>query len=262
MNTKISTRTTILVFMVAILCLFSVYYYLGTKNPQAFTHTEIVKIHPQYVADFSNERVLVGAAHNIFVGKVIEKVGAKDLGVGPETQFEVEVIDTVKGKLSGTVTVNQQAGYKDGKLYVMEGDLFTEGSDQESLLQIGSTYVFTTRYNEEEDWHTIISYPSANKILATDESNVDKLQKLAKKDDYVEELKDAYPDEILLKADVQNENTLNSYASRNEELKEPTPETKNTEGQSSSTETDIQQASTTDAGEAATTSSVSVEVDE
>ncbi len=261
MNTKISTRKTILVFMVAMACLFSVYYYLGNKNPQASTHTEIVKIHPQYAADFSNDRVLVGAAHNIFVGKVIEKVGAKDLGVGPETQFEVEVIDTVKGILSGTVTVNQQAGYKDGKLYVMEGDLFTEGSDQESLLQIGSTYVFTTRYNEEEDWHTIISYPSANKILATDESNVDKLQKLAKKDDYVEELKDAYPDEILLKADVQNENTLNSYASRNEEPKEPTPETKDTESQLS-TETEIKQASTTDAGEAATTSSASVEVDE
>ena len=40
-------------------------------------HKNIIKlpisgeIHPQYIADFGNDKILMGASHNVFVGKVI-----------------------------------------------------------------------------------------------------------------------------------------------------------------------------------------------
>lgn len=32
-------------------------------------------VHPSYVADFSDDRVLVGGSHHVFVGKVVKRVG-------------------------------------------------------------------------------------------------------------------------------------------------------------------------------------------
>jgi hypothetical protein len=185
------------------------------------THSEIsskvtiVLAHATYPADFSDDRVLVGAAHNVFVGKVAEQIGTKERGIGPETQFEVEIIENIKGELERTVIVNQQGGYKDGKLYLMEGDTLTFGNDEESLLQIGSTYLFSTRYNENKDWYTLMSYPTANKVLTDDKRKISaELKTLAERDSRVQELKDAYPRERHLKADIENNNLRNSYDSR------------------------------------------------
>lgn len=167
----------------------------------------------QYPADFSDDKLLVGAAHNIFIGKVIKQINTKDLGIGPETQFEVEVVDNIKGNIEGKVVVNQLGGYKNGDLYITEDALFTEDSEEPSLLQIGSTYLFSTRYNEQEEWHTLIAYPTANKLLSSSESSLEQLKTPVTSDSRVQRLREIYPNEILLEADVRSDNALNSFAS-------------------------------------------------
>lgn len=77
-------------------------------------------MHAQYPADFRDDRILMGASHNVFVGKVISQVGNIPERILPDTQFSVDVIFNVKGNLRGRVTVDQNGGYKDGHLYLIE----------------------------------------------------------------------------------------------------------------------------------------------
>lgn len=159
----------------------------------------------EYSANFSDDRILVGASHNIFIGKVIEESGTKRLGSAPETQYRVGIIDNVKGGLSGEVIVNQQGGYENGTLYLSEKSI--------GLLTSGATYLFSTRYNKAEDWHTINPYPTATKLLSSDSGvNIEQLKQIVESDVRVQELKTAYPNEVLLDADVKHGNTLNSYS--------------------------------------------------
>lgn len=188
---------------------------------QAYNHkisySNLVRIEPIYPVNLSDDKVLLGASHNVFVGKVIQQIGTKERGIGPETQFSVQVIDNIKGDLRDTVTVDQEGGYKDGVLYAMaeEGDTLKAGKQTPYLLQAGATYLFATRYNKQEDWYTLNSFPTASKILDTGTTNLDstQLKTLAENDSRVKELQEAYKNEVPLDADVKNNNELNSYKS-------------------------------------------------
>ena len=104
---------------------------------------------PFWVIDRSNDRELVGLAQDVFFGRVVEKSGQTQEYGWPETQFEVEVLEILKGSLSGTVTVNQEGGsYNDDSNYRMEG--------VPVLLEPGNSYLFATRHLPEEDWHTVV----------------------------------------------------------------------------------------------------------
>jgi hypothetical protein len=102
---------------------------------------------PTYVTDLSDDRKLVGLSHNVFFGQVESKSGSsltKDLA---ETQFNVTVLETIKGSLSGDITVNQQGGTDgNGHKFRVEGD--------PDLLQPGKTYLFVTRANTASDKQT------------------------------------------------------------------------------------------------------------
>jgi hypothetical protein len=97
--------------------------------------------------DVSNPNLLVGWADSVFIGKVVEQSGTKALDGLPETQFKVEVVETIKGDLTGTVTVNQQGGYDGNELILVEND---------SMLTKGKSYLFVTKYLKEENWHTLV----------------------------------------------------------------------------------------------------------
>lgn len=177
------------------------------------------EIHLQYVADFSDNKVLMGASHNVFVGKVLKQTGNLDTGIGPETQYSVEVIYNIKGDLTGAVTVNQQGGYKNGVLYLVHnGDVLVEGTENaDALLKTGSTYLFTSRYDDKHGWHMLISHPNGRKLISQDSSlSTSQLLELAKSDQKVLALQEAYKYEVLLEADVLNNNTRNSYNSLQE----------------------------------------------
>jgi hypothetical protein len=161
----------------------------------------------------------VGASHNIFVAKVIGQVGTKELGIGPETQFNVEIIDNIKGELKGIVMVDQLGGYENRVLYVV-GDINNasfKNKKNSYFLQPGSTYLFATRYNSKQNWYTLNSYPTASKVLDTGANlSNSQLKSLAESDSRVKALKIAYPHEILLDADIKNNNILNNYKSMQE----------------------------------------------
>ena len=111
--------------------------------------------------DVSDDRVLVGAAHNVFIGKVVAQTGSKPntppveagdvLGFSPQTQVSVEVLENIKGNLNGTITVSQYGGYEEksdaSQLVLIEDD---------KLLEPGKTYLFATRFNDIDGWDTII----------------------------------------------------------------------------------------------------------
>ena len=67
-----------------------------TNNPP---ENPIIKtMEASSVIDIYNPRAVVGFSDNVFVGKVIKQVGTKSLNGYPETQFEVEALDTIKGE--------------------------------------------------------------------------------------------------------------------------------------------------------------------
>lgn len=158
----------------------------------------------QYITDLSDPRILVGASHNIFIGKVLAQTGETIEG-SPETQFSVNVIKNIKGNLRGTITVDQIGGYKGQVLYLM---------DSQPMLKPGSSYLFATRYNSGQNWNTLISYSTANKLLSDNANlNNSQIEALAANSIDVQRLSMAYPNEILLAVDIAHNNTLNSYAS-------------------------------------------------
>ncbi len=169
-------------------------------------------IHPLYAANYADDNILMGSSHNVFVGKVIAQVGDKELAGSPTTQFSVEVISNIKGDLKDTIVVNQLAGYRDGVLYLMDED--------GKLLVPGSTYLFATRYNAEDDTYTLNSHSNASKLLSSDETQSnDELKTLTDNDKKVKALEAAYPEEKLLEADVYHGNTRNEFKSLPEEKK-------------------------------------------
>jgi len=175
---------------------------------------EEVTIHPLYPADFSNNQILMGASHNVFVGKVLAQVGTNDFMGDPATQFSVQIIDNIKGELKDTVIINQSGGYKDGVLYVMD-----EGG---ALLQPGATYLLATRYDTDAHYYTLNPHENASKLLSTDSTlSSAALRTLIAKDPKVRALQAAYPNEELLQADVYHANTRNNFKSLSADMKAP-----------------------------------------
>lgn len=127
--------------------------------------------------DTSDERMLVGFADNVFVGRVGGRVGDEPLegrvvpdpdspeGAAPstpQTQFSVEVLDNVKGQLNRTVTVSQTGGRVPGENAVMQ-------NNGDPLLQPGQTVLFATRFDSGRGWHQITSANHADVRLETSE---------------------------------------------------------------------------------------------
>ncbi len=100
--------------------------------------------------DVTDDRLLVGFADNVFVGRVTKKAGSESsVGSGiPYTMFSVEVLENVKGNLDGASTVAQAGGYDSaaGCVKLMEGD---------ELLKPGQEVLFVTRYDGRNRRHQI-----------------------------------------------------------------------------------------------------------
>lgn len=100
--------------------------------------------------DVTDDRLLVGFADNVFVGRVTKNVGPESsAGPGvPYTLFSVEVLENVKGNLDGGITVAQAGGYDPaaGCVVLMEGD---------ELLNPGQEILFVTRYDGRNRRHQI-----------------------------------------------------------------------------------------------------------
>jgi hypothetical protein len=205
----------------------------GSRNvTRDLGHSDVaLLISPIFTIPLGNDRVLMGASHNVFVGRIIDQIGTKGMMLGsgrtlPITQFSVEPILNVKGNLSGTVTVEQLGGYQDGVLFASEdGDIFGPRTRPGAgyLMQPGLTYLFATRYQDDGSYY-LWAFPAASKVISENSSLSDsQLQSLAENDSRVQELQTAYPNEILLADDVRTGNTRNSYASTHTPPPAPPP---------------------------------------
>jgi hypothetical protein len=169
----------------------SIYLLVETNDAQISGNENSIKtvyIYADYIVDISNDRELAGVSHNIFVGEVIEQTGNLLVDDMPNTQFKVNVLNNIKGNLTGPVIVNQEGGYittNDTQyLYLMEND---------KLLQPGNTYLFATRASEK-GWHTAV--PVYGDVLIKDENDLR---------EKTERFKTAYKNEISVNEALQKE---------------------------------------------------------
>ncbi|MCZ7383191.1 MAG: hypothetical protein O8C63_00375 [Candidatus Methanoperedens sp.] len=147
--------------------------------------SEISYSSASFVFNVTDDRELVGFADNVFIGKVIAQTGNKantpppeagDVpGFSPQTQFSVEVVENIKGNLSGIITVSQEGGYKEkngvNRLVLMDGD---------NLLEPGNTYLFATSFNDIDGWHAIIIPNYGNLPIKDQKDHKNKVERFKK----------------------------------------------------------------------------------
>lgn len=126
--------------------------YNSSQPPRATSY-----VTNSYAFDIDDLRRLAGFADAVFIGKVIGQQGSKALNSFPETQFRVEVLSTLKGRVDQTVTVNQFGGV-DGRTQQV---ILDEG---DRLIEPGQTYLFVTRYLPSEDWYTAAPIVTSRKL--------------------------------------------------------------------------------------------------
>jgi hypothetical protein len=209
--------------IIAVIGLAFLLTYSSTKISPTLT---VAAAHPVYVTDFSDDRKLVGASHYVFIGKVIKQLGNEKLSDGGAgTQFEIEVIENIKGKLVGTVAINQQGGLTENGTWSIADDdiLHSSNSEEEALreyfLQPGSTYVLAIRENSKTGVRLVGSHPNSKKLISSDSSlTKEVISTLAEREEKVAAFRTAYKNEVLLDADVKNNRTHNSYVSLKDEI--------------------------------------------
>ena len=107
-------------------------------------------VHLDLATDVTDDRKLAGIADNVFIGRVTKELGrTSDIGYR-ETQFRVEVLESLKGSLPAVVTINDNGStLHNGGVWIFEDALV--------LPEIDKSYLFATRYYQEKDWHTVVS---------------------------------------------------------------------------------------------------------
>ncbi len=154
----------------------------------------------------NDDRILVGASHVVVVGKVIKKIGQTEGEAGPLTQFEIQIVQSIKGKLSGSFVLNQEGGYQNGILSLVE---------DQALLLSGTTYLLSARTDGQGNY-LVIPFPRARLPISADAKlTLQDLVSLSALNKDVAALRDAYTHEIPLQMDVDSGNAYNSYRSLN-----------------------------------------------
>ena len=171
---QIKTKKSIVTFASVVLFIACTVF---VCNNYIFSDIKYVK--STFVTDLGDDRKLAGISDNIFIGKVISKAGDKKIDVMPETQFNVQVIENIKGNLNENIIVNQQGGNEggnDNKIVLFEND---------KMIEPGKVYLVATRYNDAEKWHTLI--PVYGDVAIDNDT---------KKKELVERFKNAYKEQI------------------------------------------------------------------
>lgn len=120
----------------------------GLDDEPAPPEDRTYQVHTRSVTDLTDDRNLVGLAHDVFVATVVRERGHTTGEPLPETQFDVRVVRAVKGSLTGDVIVSQQGGTD------ARGDTVVVNDD--AALEVGRTYLFASLTNEKTGWHTLI----------------------------------------------------------------------------------------------------------
>lgn len=168
---------------------------------QKFAKNNLKVYAKKYNINNMRNKTLVDFADNVFVGKVIEKVGQEPDKNTPSTQFAVKVISNIKGDLAGEVVVDQLGGYQNGVISLVHHDANLDPHTGEILAKASSlallipqnTYLFTSRFDEAKNQHLLISHENGFKLLSSD-ANLDEntLKELAENDEKVQAFRGVY----------------------------------------------------------------------
>jgi hypothetical protein len=126
---------------------------------------------PEYISD----EELVRFADNVFVGRVIKRVGyeppSENTPPLPQTLYSVKVEQNVKGSLSGTVVVVQDGGCdpRYDRIVLVNGD---------DLLRPGQEVVFSTKKLSPEGPHLIVGSNYGDIEVTTEEQRAKVISKL------------------------------------------------------------------------------------
>lgn len=144
-------------------------FQIGTSRSATTRPLRIESVEFTAVADFSDDRRLVGFAEDVFFGEVLDSGRTSNRDQLPETDFKVKVVETIKGDAAGAVTVTQQGGYiaERNELRLMEGD---------SLLEAGKVYLFATR-SDPKGRHFLV--PGFGDVKVASKAHRDELRRRA-----------------------------------------------------------------------------------
>ncbi|MEZ5334232.1 MAG: hypothetical protein R2741_02810 [Methanolobus sp.] len=139
--------------------------------------------HVDYAINVSDDRELIGAATDVFTGKVIEQVGTSSEPY-LQTHFSVEIIETIKGNATGHVIVKQFGGYE--HVFIWK---YLSLADGDELLQPGETYLFVTKGDAERGYTFA---PTYGNLLIEDQEDYQQ-KKLRFQKAYSEEIPFEFP---------------------------------------------------------------------
>ena len=132
--------------------------------------------------DVSDDRLLVGFADDVFVGRVLEaedgvaSAGDASPASSPRSRFSVAVLENVKGRLAGAVTVVQDGGwaeYRANRDYpehgVRRGEPIRELviANGDPLLEPGEEVLFVTR-RDREGRQQRVAWPGSGDVRVRD----------------------------------------------------------------------------------------------
>ena len=128
-----------------------------------------------YDYDVYDERRLIGIAENVFLGRVVSKIGENPVKTSipddpgrPFAQFHVEVLEPIKRsgprplEAGDGAVVSQEGGHKRGDVYVLVGEACGK-EERDEPLEPGREYVFATYWDGGLGWHALSAQPAGDR---------------------------------------------------------------------------------------------------
>lgn len=130
-----------------------VYLFMGgSSSSQADMPDNPAKVeyvHGEFVVDPKNTEELIGFSDHVFVGKVVKWLGNKQPEEGdfsiPYNDYEVEVLENLKGELKDKAIVHKMGGYNEKNVLILTG----ETDKKDKLPEVGKTYIFIAGADED-----------------------------------------------------------------------------------------------------------------
>ena len=117
-----------------------------------------------YVIDFSDDRKLAGFADDIFFARVERRIGGTNRDL-PSTQFQVTVLETLKGNASGSAVVSQEGG-TDRLCFKFRM------ADDPVLMEPGREYLlFTMTSGDFNNWRYVLSGFGKYEVTGPEDTN-------------------------------------------------------------------------------------------
>lgn len=142
-----------------------------TFGSNYFNETEVslVEIEGDTIADFTDNRNLVGATEHVFLGKVVSTAGQIETHF-PISRYNVEVIEEIKGNFEkDQIVIGQYGGYDTDE----EGREVLVKFKDEEFLEVNRTYMFAA--NEQVDG-SILIIPVHGHVKVKDDNEKEKVK--------------------------------------------------------------------------------------